>query len=240
MLNHPSLVVFCRRPEPGVGKQRIAADFGAETAFGLAGHLLATTLEDAAEWPGSVILAPASERDAIWASNLLSRPTKVVPQPEGNLGHRINTVDKLIRAAGHSRPVYIGSDAPVLDAEYYACTLTAMTQFDVVLGPADDGGVVLMGARHAWPELADLPWSHAELGHALELVCKEADLTVYSLDTRYDIDRGADLPRLYDDLELDSRPARRKLRHWLAQERLTARDPTGSRPASQPGTSKRT
>jgi len=215
-----TLVVFCRRPQPGIGKKRIAADLGATKTSVLAEHLLATTLEDASHWTGPVVLAPATEDDTAWAGELLDRPCEVMAQPEGNLGVRINTVDRVLRQAGHTHLIFVGSDAPILDADYFARAATALSTHDAVLGPADDGGVTLMGSGRAWPQLADLPWSSARLGDSLELICIKKGLTVYSLDRRYDIDRANDLPRLYGDLRNDKRPARRRLRKWLAESGL--------------------
>ena len=211
-----TLVVFCRRPVLGTGKQRIAASLGAVAALELAEHLLATALEDAVEWPGPVILAPASRADGDWAGRLLPGNSQVIPQPEGNLGTRINAVDEIARNAGHAHLIYIGSDAPVRKPDYFATARSALATHDVVLGSAADGGVTLMGAGVAWPDLAGLPWSTRALGESLELACVESGLTVYSLDQCYDIDVAADLPRLYDDLGADSRPARRRLHQWLA------------------------
>ena len=215
-----TLVVFCRRPQPGIGKKRIAADLGAIKTSVLAEHLLAATLEDASHWTGPVVLAPATEDDTAWAGELLDRPCEVMAQPEGNLGVRINTVDRELRQAGHTHLIFVGSDAPILDADYFARAATALSTHDAVLGPADDGGVTLMGSGRIWPQLADLPWSSNKLGDALELICIKEGLTVYSLDRRYDIDRANDLPRLYGDLRNDKRPARRRLRKWLAESGL--------------------
>jgi rSAM/selenodomain-associated transferase 1 len=212
----PTLVIFCRRPAPGRGKQRIAADLGAGIALELARHLLATTLEDAVEWPGPVIISPSSATDTHWAGALLSRPSQVISQPEGNLGDRINAVDKAAREAGHTHLIYIGSDAPTLDAGYFAQARAALASHDVVLGPAEDGGVTLMGAKTAWPKLTELPWSTDKLAYSLEQTCLTRGLTVYRLGRSYDIDVAENLPRLYDDLINDSRPARQHLRRWLA------------------------
>jgi rSAM/selenodomain-associated transferase 1 len=215
-----TLVLFCRRPQPGIGKKRIAADLGTTKTSVLSEHLLATALEDARHWTGPVVIAPATENDAAWARELLERPCGVIGQPEGNLGARINAVDRELRQTGHTQLIYVGSDSPILDADYFARAVAALSTHDAVLGPADDGGVTLMGSRRAWPRLAGLPWSSAELGHALELICINAGLTVYSLERRYDIDRVDDLPRLYRDLRHDQRPARQRLRKWLAESGL--------------------
>lgn len=211
-----TLVVFCRRPAPGNGKQRIARVIGAEPAFELAAHLLETALEDARDWPGPVIIAPADAADRQWAESLMRSGHRVCPQPAGNFGERINAVDRAARTRPGEHLIYTGSDAPVLDDAYYAQARAALATHDVVLGAAEDGGVVLMGARTAWPDLAPLPWSSADLGAALELLCRQGGLTVKRLPPRYDIDFAEQLPRLYADLCDDRRTARRALRDWLA------------------------
>jgi hypothetical protein len=211
----PTLVLFCRRPVAGVGKQRIAAHAGAGIALGLAERLLATALEDAAGWPGPLVLAPASPADRDWAGALLPREATILPQAGDSLGARLQRADQALRAAGHRELVFIGSDAPVLDFAYFARARIALRQADVVLGPAEDGGVTLMAARVAWPALDDLPWSTERLGAALDRRCRAHGLRVQQLDTQYDVDEVDILPRLYRDLGADPRPARRALREWL-------------------------
>jgi rSAM/selenodomain-associated transferase 1 len=214
----PGLVIFCRRPQLGIGKRRVAKTLGNDMALKLAEQLLSVTLEDADQWPGPVILSPANPEDENWARALGSADFEVIAQPTGNLGQRINAVDQAARRAGHTHLIYIGSDSPTLDEEYFKAARDALTTYDTVLGPAEDGGVTLMGSREPWPNLATLPWSSAELGTDLELMCMQAGHTVYRLQSRYDIDRSDDLPKLFDDLRDDLRPARRRFRKWLAEE----------------------
>ncbi len=210
-----TLVIFCRRPAPGIGKQRIAADLGTRAAEALANRLLATVLEDAEAWPGPVVLSPACVEDRAWAETLLGRSCRVIAQPEGNLGNRINSVDRAIRSRDDEVLLFIGSDAPVLDQDYFARARSLSGTADVVLGPADDGGVTLMGSRTAWPDLSGLPWSTAGLAGTLERMCVESGHTVKRLPRMYDIDLASDLPRLHADLEADARPARQQLHRWL-------------------------
>jgi rSAM/selenodomain-associated transferase 1 len=221
----PTLVVFCRRPAPGVGKQRLAATLGRAPAREVAALLLDVALEDAAAWPGPVVLAPDRAGDAGWACGLLQRACDVEPQVAGNLGERLAHVDARLRTLGHAGVVFIGSDAPLLDEAYYARAREALRNADVVLGPAEDGGVTLMGARQPWPALADLPWSTAQLGTALAARCRDAGLSVVHLPSRYDVDEATILPRLRADLGdmgTDLSPARRALQAWLERQ---AREP---------------
>lgn len=209
--NAPVLVIFCRRPAAGIGKQRLAADIGSTQAADIATLLLAAALEDAARWPGPVVLSPSEAEDTEWAATLLDRPVHVIPQPAGNLGERLQAVDQLVRDHYAAPVVFIGSDAPALSEQDYATARGALLHHDVVLAPALDGGVTLMAARCAWPALADLPWSSDQLHAALTKRCITQGLNVTCLPLSYDVDRATDLQRLCEDLRTDQRPARRIL-----------------------------
>ncbi len=209
--SNAALVIFCRRPAIGTGKQRLARQIGVAAAVEIATLLLATTLEDASSWPGPVILAPAESGNTDWAATLLDRPLRVITQPAGNLGERLQTVDRITRTDHPGSVIFIGSDAPILSEVDYRAARSALMHDDVVLVPALDGGVTLMGARCAWPELADLPWSSEHLYTALKERCISYGLSVSSLDISYDVDVVADLQRLCTDLHSDRRAARQAL-----------------------------
>jgi rSAM/selenodomain-associated transferase 1 len=212
MLNAASeattLVVFCRRPALGSGKRRLARELGDPATLAISELLLATTLEDVATWAGHRVIAPAEPGDEAWVRSLPVPVDAVLPQPSGNLGVRLAGVDRVLRDQGHTRLLYIGSDAPVLAHADYLAACHALTTHDVVLGPALDGGVTFLGGRQAWPELAHLPWGSETLHAALQAICERAGLTVRNLPPRYDVDVPADLRRLCADLAGDVRPAR--------------------------------
>lgn len=210
-----TLVLFCRRPTLAEGKQRLAASLGAATALELSRYLLECAFEDLREWPGPAIVAPAKASDADWAADSAGRPVQVIAQPTGNLGARLNHIDRQARAQGHQQLIFIGSDAPSLSGTDLAAASGALAHFDVVLTPADDGGVVAMANGQPWPELNSLPWSTAELGEALAALCRTRGLAVTVLPARRDVDVEADLATLRTDLGGDDRPARVALRHWL-------------------------
>lgn len=217
-----ALVVFCRRPAPGVGKQRLARVIGREAAHAVGVALLECTLEDLDDWPGPVALSPADAADLEWAQSLLAsrrvaHPRScVVPQPEANLGERLEAVDRALRAAGFTNLLFIGTDAPALPRGLFGAAAGALANADVVLAPARDGGVTLMGARHAWPPLAALPWSTDALGAALAAACRARGDQVAWLEASFDVDEPGDLDLVLGQLAADPRPARRAL-HALAR-----------------------
>lgn len=223
-------MVFCRKPALGSGKQRLARRIGAARSLAVAAALLECALEEAAEWPGALIISPARAADAEWAAGLLPRPLRVVPQPAGNLGQRITAVDAFARDGGSDRILIIGSDAPSMRMRDLSAAADALDYCDVVLIPARDGGVTLMGSRTAWPDLAALPWSEPTLGAELEGCCRTAGRQVAVLGASYDIDEAADLARAIEALTHDTRPARRRLRDLLI--RVTRLERTDVGPTS--------
>jgi len=216
-LSAPVLVVFCRRPRLGAGKRRLARALGVSDALAIAQALLECALEDALAWPGGLVIAPENPAEARWAQGLLERALTVQPQPRGNLGERLNAVDCAVRALGHERVLFIGSDAPSLTLSDLLAAQAALDRSDVVLVPARDGGVTLMGSRLAWPDLAPLPWSEPTLAKGLEECCRSHARSVARLPDSYDVDEVSDLGTARRALAADDRPARRRLHELLVK-----------------------
>jgi glycosyltransferase A (GT-A) superfamily protein (DUF2064 family) len=223
-MTETALVIVCKKPRPGFGKQRLAVRFGARLTYEIAQALLACAFEDARAWPGPVVLSPAQKEDAAWAreqANRIGRACHVLPQIEGNLGQRLNALDRTLRNRGMSRLVFIGSDSPELGLEDYFTVDRQLESSDAVLMPAADGGVVVMANRRCWPDLSALPWSTAGLRVALVDACRKAGISVHLAREGYDIDEPDDFLRLADWLTGDNRPARRAL-HVLAVKTRSA------------------
>ena len=79
------------------------------------------------------------------------------PQSGGDLGARMAHA---ISAAltRHPAVLLIGTDCPLLDVAYLARAAGLLAGHDAVLGPAEDGGYVLVGATRPLP-FAEVRWS---------------------------------------------------------------------------------
>ncbi len=212
-----TLVVVCKRPKLGQGKQRLAAEIGQHGALAVAQALWGCALEDARRWPGNRVLAVSSWEDMAWAEREAGPDFQVRYQKQGNLGERLQELDLALRAQGYEKILLMGTDAPLLTESHFFEARSLLDETDVVLHPADDGGLVLMGARLGWPELSALPWSSDQLGHSLRQSCEQAGLSVAEGAGSFDIDHQADLMRLPAALAYDKRPARRRLLQVLRQ-----------------------
>jgi glycosyltransferase A (GT-A) superfamily protein (DUF2064 family) len=201
---------------PARSKRRLAELIGAQRATEAAQRLLDCAYEDLAAWAGPKCVAPSADDERAEAP---SADAVVVVQRGGNLGERINHVNNVLIGLGFERQLFIGIDCPSLDRPYLDRAAAALDDQDTVLGPADDGGVVLMGVRGRWPALAALPWSTSGLFESLRAACAAAGSSVAMLPRRHDIDTANDLITLRDELHADPRPARRALVRWIGAQR---------------------
>ena len=209
--NSATLVVFCKRPLLNQGKARLAASIGAEAAYHVAIELLNCALEDAENFEGNVVISVSNPKDIEWAKTLLNGKHSVIAQPKGNLGTRLVVVDALLRSHGHSKLLFIGTDAPMLSDIHYQSTKDALDRFDYVLSRADDGGVGIMANAIAWPDIQILPWSTPQLCTRLKDACLKVSQSTHMTTPSYDIDELPDLFKTLEDLRDDPRKSRQKL-----------------------------
>lgn len=208
---YATLILFCKRPALGFGKQRLAASLGEQAAFEIAQSLLACALEDLADWPGDVVISPSCDKEVPWAEALLSRAVTVISQPEGNLGVRLQRVDEQLRVKGQHKLMIIGSDAPELSQLLLQHASTLLDMQDIVFSAAEDGGVSLMGAAKPWPMLKSMPWSTEQLAGALVSGCEAENYSVAWVEPCSDVDIKSDLERLSESLKSDLRESRQAL-----------------------------
>jgi len=222
--SRPVLVLFCKQPRRGHGKQRLAAELGTDAAFRIALGLLDCALEDAAAWSEQLVFAPSQSSELSWAQSLTRSPAfegrsvRVLSQSTGGLGERLLDMDSRLRNLGAVQLVFMASDAAGLQVEHLRQVVSGLSHHDVVLADDIDGGVTLMASRCPWPQLQGLPWSTERLGDALATTCLSAGLQVQRLDGGFDIDTLDDAIGLTDLLRRDSRPARRVLANLLRAE----------------------
>lgn len=188
--------------------------------------MLNCALEDLRAWRGPVVLAPEDGGDLGWARLLPAvrsdgrAPVRVLAQGAGNLGRRLERLDRALEAAQLKRRIYIGSDAPALKPRHYRRVIAGLATHDAVLAAARDGGVTMMATRRVWPPLAGLSWGSPGLAHALSAACRKAGQTVLRIPGGFDVDRRSDLAPLARALRGDPRPSRRELHRWLVRARL--------------------
>jgi len=186
-------LAFAKAPRPGEVKTRLAVGIGAKAAA----DLYATMASDAMERLRSpaydlfVCYDPPSAAAEVQA--WLGDDITLTPQAEGDLGHRMSCAlrDGLEYA---SQVCVVGTDVPDLDAALVEEAFDGLSEADVVIGPAADGGYYLLALKRSIPELFDgIPWSTSEVLTRTLDVARRLNLEVHTLKTLRDVDTVADL-----------------------------------------------
>ena len=192
------LLVFARAPVPGLAKTRLIPALGAEGAAALQGRLLERTLATAcAVAPGRVELWCAPDPGApAFAAAVERWGVTLQRQPPGDLGARMHAALATALDRGE-RALLVGCDCPVLATADLEQAFTALDADDDVLGPAADGGYVLVGARRLSPLLfMGIDWGGPRVLRQTRARLVALGWRWHELRTLWDVDRPEDLARL--------------------------------------------
>jgi rSAM/selenodomain-associated transferase 1 len=224
-----TLVVMAKAPRPGMVKTRLAQSLPLEAVTELYCCLLDDTMALARSLGIAevVIMCPASDVEELM--RLARGVVSVVAQEGDGLAAGLTSVFAHFAAPARQRVIAFNSDSPHLPASVLGNAFEALTDHDVVVGPTNDGGYYLVGAKSAHPTL----FCGVGMGtkSALETLlarARELQLSVGFTDPFYDIDEEGDLTRLAAELRLA--PARApRTAIWLKQwGRTVARLPAGN------------
>lgn len=191
------LGMFAKWWRPGDVKTRLATKIGAQAAARF--HELAVrTLLQRMQNAGDDRWLCVSPAESIPRFAALAAGWEVRPQAEGNLGRRMEAFFREGFAAGAERVVLIGSDSPALPLEWIGRAFQELEHQPVVLGPAEDGGYYLIGARAGEPPpiFEDIPWSTAQVWRATTQRLEAAKIGWSVLPKAADVDTWEDLVAL--------------------------------------------
>ena len=194
---HPcSLLVFARLPRPGRVKTRLIPALGTRGATRLYSHLLERTLSTAARLQDTALqfwCDPAGEAPGACGEFARRFGMTCHLQAGEDLGSRmLHALETALE--GSDAAVLIGSDCPGLESDYLARAFASLADHDVVIGPADDGGYMLIGMKRAQPRLFDhLPWGTPDVLDQTRRRLTETGCRWAELPTLRDIDQPEDL-----------------------------------------------
>ncbi len=196
----PVLQIFAKDPQPGMVKTRLAPSMGNEATADLYRDLVECTLQTgtAARTMGIVsaveLWCDPDEHRAAFAGWRERYGVKLKRQRGADLGLRMHRALSSALAAGESA-ILVGTDCPLLDAAYLARASLALTRHDVVIGPAEDGGYVLVALSRDVDIFSDMPWSTPAVMAATRAKVIALGVSYAELDALWDVDTPADVAR---------------------------------------------
>ncbi len=194
------LLQFAKAPVPAKVKTRLVPALGAATACELHCRLVKHQLQQMVESqlaPVELWIDDVDNTEALAWSNEFNVP--VFQQTGYDLGARMHHALESCTANG-KQAVLTGSDCPAIDRPYLQEAIEALhAGVNVVLGPALDGGYVLIGVRSAHAGLfSKVEWGTKSVLQQTLGNIQRLGLSYHLLGEKPDIDRPADLALLAD------------------------------------------
>lgn len=190
------ILIFTRAPEPGRVKTRLLPELGETAAAELHERLTRRT--------GKMALASQLAPVDLWCSpdtrhpffrELAQAGVRLQVQAGRDLGERMQQAFAAVLPEC-DRAVLIGTDCPVMDAGYLQQAFEALEGTDVVVGPAEDGGYVLLGLREMQAALfTGIDWGTDRVLAQTREVLRARGVPWRELETLWDIDLYQDLQR---------------------------------------------
>ena len=198
-----ALCLFIKFPEPGLVKTRLQPELSPQEATALYRAMVEDLVQHFRNqddvdtiiyyWP------PDSEeimRDWLGSS------FQYVSQRGKDLGEKMVSGFSDAFERDYRRVILIGSDVPFLDGKRIDEALFCLQDYDLVLGPTEDGGYYLMGMRELHPALfKGISWSTDRVLEQTMTRVKGNNLSVRLLDKMADVDTFHDVRVLWDILD---------------------------------------
>ena len=195
-----TLQIFAKNPVPGQVKTRLASTIGDEDAAALYCDLVERTLSLA----NAARAAGVIDRIELWCAPDIDAPmfaiwrdrhrVELKRQTGRDLGAKMkNALESAL--VNRQRAIVIGTDCPAMDLAYLARAVAALDDHAAVLGPAEDGGYVLVGLSRAVDAFSGVPWSAPNTMVATREQLRRERVRWAELPPLWDIDEPADLDR---------------------------------------------
>ena len=185
-----ALIIFVRNPLLGKVKTRIAATIGDENALVIYKHLLQHTKNITESLPVTKFVFYADE---VTTNDLWNGYEKWL-QSGTDLGERMSNAFESLFKNGFTKIVIIGSDCLELDEKMILDAFLKLNEYEIVIGPATDGGYYLLGMKSPFKNLFEnITWSSNSVFNETIKQIEKRNLTLFLLPILNDVDEEKDI-----------------------------------------------
>jgi len=218
-----ALAVMSKAPRPGKVKTRLSPPLTLEQSAALNVCFLKDTTQNLADISsgggadGLVCYTPVGD-EALF-DGILPDTFTLIPQRGDGFGERLLAAAQDILACGYAAVCLIDSDSPTVPAAAFEQAVKELARPGdrVVLGASDDGGYYLIGLKTAHPEpFHQINWSTPTVYAETVAAVQAAGIELIELPAWYDVDDGATLDVLSDELLRDTPPPFAKMAGYPA------------------------
>ncbi len=187
-----ALIIFIKNCELGKVKTRLARDVGNENALSIYKQLLGHTrnFTESLEVDKYVFYSDRIEVNDLWNENVFLKEM----QQGNDLGEKMLNAFEALFKKGYQSVCIIGSDCYELNTDILKNAFGALSNYDSVLGPTDDGGYYLLGLNTLIKDVfISKQWSTDSVFSDTMKDLNKKGLSTFQLDKLSDIDTIHDL-----------------------------------------------
>lgn len=201
-MSNPLIMVFVRNPELGRVKTRLAKSIGDQAALETYKILSKHTSKIISEIDSDQLIfySDKIQDNDVWTTTNCKKQI----QTKGDLGQKMLAAFQYGFSLGYQKILIIGSDLYSLRPKHIESAFEQLENYDVVIGPALDGGYYLLGLNFIIPKIfKQKQWSTSSV--LKETLSDLKEFNVNLLEPLNDIDTYEDLkkePQLLKQLNI--------------------------------------
>jgi rSAM/selenodomain-associated transferase 1 len=191
-MSRQALLIFVKNPEAGKVKTRLAATIGNDAALSVYRQLIEHTAAITRSLVNDKIVfySDCIMQGDIWDAQHSFKQLQIGK----DLGERMCNAFATAFRQMYDKVVIIGTDCLELNEEIIMNAFTDLDKYDVVIGPAEDGGYYLLGTKKLHSQLFEnIKWSTETVFDETIRKCAASGLSFYLLPLLRDIDDEKDL-----------------------------------------------
>jgi rSAM/selenodomain-associated transferase 1 len=199
-----AIVIFAKYPEPGTVKKRIGRVVGMETSAELCKAILQDIIQQTGDRDYDLYLSFIGREHKEQYRNLF--PSAILYVQRGtNLEQNVKYMFQDL-LDDHEKVILVSGDAPLITHDLIQRAFNALDFYDVVIGPAEDGGYYLIGMKHYRDVFTGLPFGTDSLIASQKDMLKDKKLTFVTLEVLPDIDTMDELEQMKKSLKRERAP----------------------------------
>jgi hypothetical protein len=199
-----TLIILARAPGLCAVKTRLAKDLGKRLAESFYQAFIKDTLLFTRELKGitRVLFSYPNTQDPFLINLAKRENIEILAQQGSDLGERMKNAI-FWALSKNKRVCLIGTDSPSLPYKFIQSGFEMLKRFDLIIGPALDGGYYLLGLRKEVSQIfTDIKWGDENVLISTIKKAKKEDISFSLLPFWYDIDTKRDLEFLGMHLDL--------------------------------------
>ncbi|MBW2971664.1 TIGR04282 family arsenosugar biosynthesis glycosyltransferase [Candidatus Woesearchaeota archaeon] len=199
-----ALVLFAKFPEAGRVKKKIGTVIGMENSARLCEAFIHDLIDENKDKDYDLYLSFIGHEHKEKYRSMFPHAILYVQRGTNLAENMYCSFEDLLD--DYEKVVIISCDVPQLPSETIVKAFNALDSYDVVMGPAEDGGYYLIGLKEAHEIFKGLPFGSDNLLEEQMKLLREKKLTFVLLDKMPDVDTFDELKQLKRTLKHEDAP----------------------------------